>query len=293
MAEPILGQALALQSEFRPDTSQVLTRAVDKIGNVTLKKQLAAQKAAEAKAKREQEIAGMVKLDGAKVNTHFAQDVKDVVADSYAKMIEASQRGDIIAVNQLKTEADIKLKNLVQQSEDQEKYKSLEQQGYYIPPQVKTALSLPRAQGQQVLSELYKKNPELQNIISFDQYGNYTYKPVKNLDLDKDFQARINAMDNLFVPTSEKSVNERTKDELQVYAIPDNFLRTEAKMLAQDPDVIDIISLKHKPELMAIVDKIKQANPKIDNAEAVLQGVEQFVYQGLQSRSKKDRKSVV
>ena len=35
MAEPILGQALALQSEFRPDTTQVLTKAVSKIGDVT------------------------------------------------------------------------------------------------------------------------------------------------------------------------------------------------------------------------------------------------------------------
>ena len=291
MAEPILGQALALQSEFRPDTSQVLTRAVDKIGNVTLKKQLAEAKAAEAKAKRQQEIAGMVKLDGVKVNTHYAQDVKDIVSNSYAKMIEAEQRGDGIAVSRLKTEAQIELQNKVQQSEDQEKFKALEQQGFYIPEKIKTALSMSRPEAQKYLTEIFKTNPEYQTILNFDQYGNYAYKPVKNLDLDKDFQARINAMDNLFVPTPSKSVNARTSDEYQIYAIPEEFLRKEAKMLSQDPDVIDIVNLKHKPELQAIVGEIKKVNPNIDNTAAILQGVEQYVYQGLKSRSEKTVKS--
>jgi hypothetical protein len=287
MAEPILGQALALQSEFRPDTTQVLTRAVDKIGNVTLKKQLAEAKAAEAKAKRQQEIAGMVKLDGVKVNTHYAQDVKDIVSNSYAKMIEAEQRGDGIAVSRLKTEAQIELQNKVQQSEDQEKFKALEQQGFYIPEKIKTALSMSRPEAQKYLTEIFKTNPEYQTILNFDQYGNYAYKPVKNLDLNEEFQKTIKSMDNLYVPTGTKTVDPRTRRQSEVYEIPETNLRTEAKMISQNPDVFDIVNLKHKPELEAIVGEIKKANPNIDNAQAVSQGVEEYVFRDLMSRRKK------
>ena len=261
MAEPILGQALALQSEFRPDTSQVLTRAVDKIGNATLKKQIAEQKAAEAKAKRQQEIAGMVKLDGVKVNTHYAQDVKNIVSDSYAKMIEASQRGDGIAINQLKTQAELELKNKVQQSEDQNNFLALKKQGFYIAPEIEAAFAMPRAEGQAYLKKVYEQKPELRGIVDVNQYGDYVFNPIKDLDLQADFRDVVTKNELLFKPTGQKVVDQTTKDQLEVYKIPKTNIQEFALLKSQDPEIKANIILKDKAGFAIYVNQVKTANP--------------------------------
>ena len=95
MAEPILGQALALQSEFRPDTTQVLTKAVSKIGDVTLKKQIAEAKAAETKAKREQDIMAAIKLKSGKLGVHYVGDAQKLLTQGISEITEATQKGDL------------------------------------------------------------------------------------------------------------------------------------------------------------------------------------------------------
>jgi hypothetical protein len=261
MAEPILGQALALQSEFRPDTSQVLTRAVDKIGNVTLKKQLAEAKAQEAKAKRLQEIMGAVKLDGAKVNRHFLPEASKKYAEGIASLQESALKGDIMGVNAKKGQLEMEFANMAKQSDALDNFLSLKKQGFYIAPEIESAFAMPKAEGQAYLKKVYEQKPELKGIVDVNEYGDYVFNPVKDLDLKSDFRKMLTENKALLAPTGVKTRNEATKDETEVYKIPESNIKEFAMFKAQDPDIRANIILKQKEEYAPFVAAVKAANP--------------------------------
>ena len=262
MAEPILGQALALQSEFRPDTTQVLTKAVSKIGDVTLKKQLAEAKAAETKAKRQQEIMGAVKLDGAKVNRHFLPEAQRRYAEGIAQMQESAMKGDIMGVNNLKGQLEMEFNNLSEQSKALDNFLSLKKQGFYIAPEIETAFSMPKEQGQAYLKKVYELKPELKGIVDVNEYGDYVFNPIKDLDLQADFRDVVTKNELLFKPTGQRATNTETKDQLELYKIPKENIQEFALLKSQDPEIKANIILKDKAGLSVFVNQIKAANPK-------------------------------
>jgi hypothetical protein len=261
MAEPILGQALALQSEFRPDTSQVLTRAVDKIGNATLKKQIAEQKAAEAKAKRLQEIMGAVKLEGAKVNRHFLPEAQRRYAEGIAQMQESALKGDLMGVTAKRGQLEMEFANMAKQSDALDNFLSLKKQGFYIAPEIEAAFAMPKAEGQAYLQEVYKQKPELKGIVDVNQYGDYVFNPIKDLDLQADFRDVVTKNELLFKPTGQKVVDQTTKDQLEVYKIPKANIQEFALLKSQDPEIKANIILKDKAGFATYVNQVKAANP--------------------------------
>jgi len=291
MAEPILGQALALQSEFRPDTTQVLTKAVDKIGNVTLKKQLAAQKAAEARAKREQEILSAVKLDGAKVNRHFLPEAQKKYAQGIAQMQEYAMKGDILGVNNLKGQLEMEFDNLAKQSDAVDKFIDSEKQGFIVPQELKVAFSMPKAQGQAYLQELFKQKPELRGIVDVNEYGDYAFNTIKNIDPEKEFTSILDMNENLYSPTGTKVIDEKTKDQLEVYKISDDNIRKFAQIKAQDPEFRANIFLKNKKDLEPIAAQLQATNKNLTPQEATEMAVEGYIYKQLSDRNKKTIKS--
>lgn len=261
MAEPILGQALALQSEFRPDTTQVLTKAVDKLGNVTLKKQIAEQKAAEAKAKRLQEIMGAIKLDGAKVNRHFLPEASKKYAEGIASMQESAMKGDVMAVNSKKGQLEMEFANLTKQSDALDNFTSLKKQGFYIAPEIEAAFAMPKEEGQAYLKKVYEQKPELKGLVDINEYGDYVFNPIKDLDLQADFRDVVTKNELLFKPTGQKVVDETAKDQLELYKIPKENIQEFALLKSQDPEIKANIILKDKAGYSAYVDKVKTANP--------------------------------
>jgi hypothetical protein len=261
MAEPILGQALALQSEFRPDTSQVLTRAVDKIGNVTLKKQLAEQKAAEAKAKRLQEIMGAVKLEGAKVNRHFLPEAQRRYAEGIASMQESALKGDLMGVTAKRGQLEMEFANMAKQSDALDNFLSLKKQGFYIAPEIEAAFSMPKAEGQAYLKKVYEQKPELRGIVDVNEYGDYVFNPIKDLDLQADFRDVVTKNEWLLKPTGTKVIDQTTKDQLEVYKIPKANIQEFALLKSQDPEIKANIILKDKAGFSAYVNQVKTANP--------------------------------
>ncbi len=269
MAEPILGQALALQSEFRPDTSQVLTRAVDKIGNATLKKQIAEQKAAEAKAKRLQEIMGAVKLDGAKVNRHFLPEAQRRYAEGIAQMQESAMKGDIMGVNNLKGQLEMEFNNLSEQSKALDNFLSLKKQGFYIAPEIEAAVAMPKAEGQAYLKKVYEQKPELKGLVDVNEYGDYVFNPIKDLDLQADFRDVVTKNELLFKPTGQRTTNTETKDQLELYKIPKENIQEFALLKSQDPEIKANIILKDKAGFAAYVNQVKTANPNATPAPTI------------------------
>jgi hypothetical protein len=261
MAEPILGQALALQSEFRPDTSQVLTRAVDKIGNVTLKKQLAEAKAEEAKAKRLQEIMGAVKLDGAKVNRHFLPEAQRKYAEGIASMQESALKGDLMGVTAKRGQLEMEFANMAKQSDALDNFLSLKKQGFYIAPEIEAAFAMPKAEGQAYLKKVYEEKPELKGLVDVNQYGDYVFNPIKDLDLQADFRDVVTKNELLFKPTGQRTTNTETKDQLELYKIPKENIQEFALLKSQDPEIKANIILKDKAGFSAYVNQLRAANP--------------------------------
>jgi hypothetical protein len=261
MAEPILGQALALQSEFRPDTTQVLTKAVSKIGDVTLKKQLAEAKAAETKAKRLQEIMGAVKLEGAKVNRHFLPEAQRRYAEGIAQMQESAMKGDIMGVNNLKGQLEMEFNNLSEQSKALDNFLSLKKQGFYISPEIEAAFAMPKAEGQAYLKKVYEQKPELKGLVDVNEYGDYVFNPIKDLDLQADFRDVVTKNELLFKPTGQKVVDETAKDQLELYKIPKENIQEFALLKSQDPEIKANIILKDKAGFATYVNQVKTANP--------------------------------
>ena len=291
MAEPILGQALALQSEFRPDTSQVLTRAVDKIGNATLKKQIAEQKAAEAKAKRLQEIMGAVKLEGAKVNRHFLPEAQRRYAEGIAQMQESAMKGDIMGVNNLKGQLEMEFNNLSEQSKALDNFLSLKKQGFYISPEIEAAFAMPKAEGQAYLQEVYKQKPELKGLVDVNEYGDYVFNPIKDLDLQADFRELLTKNKALLAPTGVRTRNTGTMDESEVYKIPEDKILQFAVFKAQDPQIKANILLKQKAEFAPFVDAAKAANPTATPEEIENKALVSFINKKLQDQNSEIVKS--
>ena len=285
MAEPILGQALALQSEFRPDTSQVLTRAVDKIGNVTLKKQLAEAKAQEAQAKRLQEIMGAVKLDGAKVNRHFLPEAQRRYAEGIASLQESALKGDIMGVNAKKGQLEMEFANMAKQSDAMDNFLSLKKQGFYIAPEIEAAFSMPKEQGQAYLKKVYEQKPELKGIVDVNEYGDYVFNPVKDIDLKSDFRKMLTENKALLAPTGVKTRNEATKDETEVYKIPESNIKEFAMFKAQDPDIRANIILKQQAEYAPFVAAVKAANPNATPEQIENTALVSFISKKLQDEN--------
>jgi hypothetical protein len=291
MAEPILGQALALQSEFRPDTTQVLTRAVDKIGNVTLKKQLAEAKAQEAQAKRLQEIMGAVKLDGAKVNRHFLPEATKKYAEGIASLQESALKGDIMGVNAKKGQLEMEFDNIAKQSDAMDNFLSLKKQGFYIAPEIETAFSMPKAEGQAYLKKVYELKPELKGIVDVNEYGDYVFNPIKDLDLQADFRDVVTKNELLFKPTGQRATNTETKDQLELYKIPKTNIQEFALLKSQDPEIKANIILKDKAGFSAYVNQVKTANPNATPEQVENTALSAYIYDKLEKINEKTVKS--
>lgn len=291
MAEPILGQALALQSEFRPDTSQVLTRAVDKIGNATLKKQIAEQKAAEAKAKRLQEIMGAVKLEGAKVNRHFLPEAQRRYAEGIASMQESALKGDLMGVTAKRGQLEMEFANMAKQSDALDNFLSLKKQGFYIAPEIEAAFAMPKAEGQAYLQEVYKQKPELKGIVDVNQYGDYVFNPIKDIDLQGDLRELLTKNKALLAPTGVRTRNTGTMDESEVYKIPEDKIQQFAVFKAQDPQIKANIILKQKAEFAPFVDAAKAANPTATPEEIENKALVSFINKKLQDQNSEIVKS--
>lgn len=291
MAEPILGQALALQSEFRPDTTPLLTRAADKLGDINLKKTIAKQKAEEAKQKRLQEISSSVKLASPKVNTHFIPEAQQLYVQGIDEIMKAAQEGDIRKKLELEGKYQMMFNNIAMQSEAADKFLESEKQGFIVPQEVKVAFAMPKQQGQQYLKDLFNKKPELRGLVDINEYGDYTFNNIKNLNVEDDLVETISKNERLLAPTGKKVVNYRTKDEEEIYRIPDDKIQEFSIIKSQDPELRANILLKDREKLEEYTQKAQAAKPSMTAEEAAEVGLQNYLFDKLQKVNEKRIKS--
>jgi len=280
MAEPILGQALALQSEFRPDTSQVLTRAVDKIGNVTLKKQLAAAKAEEAKAKREQDIMAAIKLKSGKLGVHYVGDAQKLLTQGISEITEATQKGDLAKKVLLEGQYQTALDNLVKENETLDNFKKTKQQGGLIPAPVELGLDMPRAQANEYFKKLLVENPEYRLIFDQTPEGYYTFNPIKKIDEASEYGKLINANAREFAVENVEKINGK---DIVSYKIADSRINDLANLLASDDTYRANALINNKQAVNNEIQSALKANPALTQEEAQEIGIKSYFVKNLQS----------
>jgi len=280
MAEPILGQALALQSEFRPDTSQVLTRAVDKIGNVTLKKQLAAAKAAETKAKREQDIMASINLKAGKLGVHYVGDAQKLLTQGISEITEATQKGDLAKKVLLEGQYQTALDNLVFENNLLENFKKTKQQGGLIPDEVELGFSMPRAQANEYFKKLLTERPEFRFVFDQTPEGYYKFNPVKQINEAEEYGKIINANKSEY---AVQSIKRQDGKDIVSYKIPDARINDLANLLANDKNYVINALINNTKAVNNEVQAALQANPALTKEEAEEIGIKSYFVKNLQS----------
>lgn len=280
MAEPILGQALALQSEFRPDTTQVLTKAVDKIGNVTLKKQLAEAKAAETKAKREQDIMAAIKLKSGKLGVHYVGDAQKLLTQGISEITEATQKGDLAKKVLLEGQYQTALDNLVKENETLDNFKKTKQQGGLIPAPVELGLDMPREQANEYFKKLLVENPEYRLIFDQTPEGYYTFNPIKKIDEASEYGKLINANAREFAVENVERINGK---DVVSYKISDSRINDLATLLASDDTYRANALINNKQAVNNEIQSALKANPTLTQEEAQEIGIKSYFVKNLQS----------
>jgi hypothetical protein len=280
MAEPILGQALALQSEFRPDTTQVLTRAVSKIGDVTLKKQLAEAKSAEAKAKREQDIMAAIKLKSGKLGVHYVGDAQKLLTQGISEITEATQKGDLAKKVLLEGQYQTALDNLVKENETLDNFKKTKQQGGLIPAPVELGFDMPRAQANEYFKKLLVENPEYRLIFDQTPEGYYTFNPIKKIDEASEYGKLINANAREFAVENVEKINGK---DIVSYKIADSRINDLANLLASDDTYRANALINNKQAVNNEIQSALKANPALTQEEAQEIGIKSYFVKNLQS----------
>jgi len=89
----------------------------------------------------------------------------------------------------------------------------------------------------------------------------------------------------LLAPTGVKTRNEATKDETEVYKIPESNIKEFAMFKAQDPDIRANIILKQKEEYAPFVAAVKAANPNATPEQIENTALVSFISKKLQDEN--------
>jgi hypothetical protein len=181
--------------------------------------------------------------------------------------------------------------NLAIQSEAADNFLNAEKSGFIVPQEIKVAFSMPKEQGQAYLKQAIKQKPELANLVNINEYGDYAFNTVKNIDLARDLQMNIGRMENLYAPTGKKVRNMVTRDEEEVYKIPAAKLREEAMFISQNPEVLQNIILKDRVGIEKYTKDVMAKNPAITEPEAMQLAAQNYVFDKLENLNEKRVKS--
>lgn len=287
MAEPTLGEGLALQSNWAPDTSKVITAGTGKMLDMGLKKELAKQKAEEERAKRNQQIMSSIKVDTPKVNTHLLPEAQKLYTNATSELMQAAMKGDIVGKSEIEGRYKMLFNNLELQSQAIDKFLSSENQGFIVPQEVKVAFAMPKEQGQAYLKDLLSKKPELRTLVDVNEYGDYAFNSVKNRDLPEDFSSIIGRNERLFQGTGKKTRNYLTRDEDELYKIPTERIDEFSTQLAVDPEFRANVILKDKPTFDKYVSDAATSNPNLTPEQLEQVALKKYSFDKLQNVNQK------
>ena len=280
MAEPTLGEGLALQSNWAPDTSKVITAGTGKMLDMGLKKELAKQKAAEAASKERLLIASKYSLKSPKISIHNLDDAQTVAGQyTHTGMTKAIQ-GDSIGAQDDLFKGQTELAAIETRDKQMLNFINSSEKGFLIPEDLKAGFQMRKKEGQEYLSKIIAEKPEYSEIFQVDEYGNYTYSPVKNIDLTQDYKDIINNNASEFAQVSYKNVGGR---QIQEYKIQDARIDALAQEMTKDRNYTVNALLKDKAGVNEQIALVLKANPSLTKDKAAEIGFQNYFKNKLQS----------
>lgn len=287
MAEPTLGEGLALQSNWAPDTSKVITAGTGKMLDMGLKKELAKQKAEEERAKRNQQIMSSIKVDTPKVNTHLLPEAQKLYTSATSELMQAAMKGDIVGKSEIEGRYKMLFNNLELQSQAIDKFLASENQGFIVPQEVKIAFGMPKEQGQAYLKDLLTKKPELRTLVDVNEYGDYAFNSVKNRNLPQDFTTIIGQNERLMRGTGKKTRNYLTSDEEELYKIPTERIDEFSTQMAVDPEFRANVILKDRVTYDKYVSDAAADNPSLTPEQLEQVALKKYSFDKLENANQK------
>lgn len=280
MAEPTLGEGLALQSNWAPDTSKVITAGTGKMLDMGLKKELAKQKAAEAASKERLQIASKYGLKSPKISMHNLEDAQSVAAQYTQSAITKANQGDYIGAQDDLFKGQTELAAIETRDKQMLNFIGSSEKGFLIPEDLKAGFQMRKKEGQEYLNKLIAEKPEYSEVFQVDEYGNYTYSPVKNIDLTEDYKGIINKNASQFAEVSYKNLGGR---QIQEYKIQDARIDDLAQEMTKDRNYTVNALLKDKAGVNEQIALVLKANPSLPKDKASEIGFQNYFKKQLQS----------
>ena len=280
MAEPTLGEGLALQSNWAPDTSKVITAGTGKMLDMSLKKEIAKQKAEEAAAKEKLLIASKYGLKAPKISMHNLEDAQNVASQYTQSSISKAYAGDLIGAQEELFKGQTELAAIEQRDKQMLNFINSSEKGFLIPEDLKAGFQMRKKEGQEYLNKLIAEKPEYSEIFQRDEYGNYTYSPVKNIDLTEDYKDIINNNASQFALMSYKNVG---GSQIKEYKIQDARIDALSKEMAKDRNYVVNALLKDKQGVNEQISLVSKSNPSLTKDEAAEIGFQNYFKNKLQS----------
>ncbi len=278
MAEPILGEGLALQSNWQPDTSKVITAGTGKLLDIDLRKQIAKQKAEEAKAKEEMLIASKFTLKTPKISIHNVDRAKDIATKSTADAIRMARMGDLVGAQNSINQGQAEL-NAIEVA-DKQLQQFVTSKGNLLPEKLIAGLQMRKSDAKPYLDKVLTENPEYAEIFNEDEFGNYRFNPVKDLDLTQNYADVIANNASQFAQISQKNVGGR---RIQEYKIMPERIGALATEMAMDRNYVVNALFKDKQGVNAEINRIGKLNPSLTTEQVREEGLKSYFRNKLES----------
>jgi hypothetical protein len=273
MAEPILGEALALQSNFKPDTTPVLTKSLLRAEEMDMRKALAKQKAEEAKQKRLDAATSAIKPFEAKLNPYFLPEGQKTFSGLITGMMEARKQGRDLDAVQLQQQGVLEAQRLQLRNDEMERFFNLPEKEFLNDKELRSIRNMPAEKGRGELGKLLERRPELRVMVSQDEQGDPIFNPIKNIPIEDELGKIMRDNERLFT----EKVGSRKKDANTfefVYKMPKDKVEALATELSLNPEIQANIIFKERAGYDAVYDKIVKDNPNLDPMQAQQKAVQ-------------------
>ena len=262
MAEPILGEALALQSNFQPDTTPLLTRSLMRAEEMDLKKAIRAQKQQEAEQKRLAQIAGSLKIDYGKIHPHYIKSAQKLVAGGINAIQNLDPRD---YANKLRIQSDMEagLQNLRNQSDQLSVFEKGDMQGFLVPQDLKMMFRGDYEEVQPKLRQFLEEKPQYKLLFNVDEQGNYIFSGLKDVNVDQELIKDAKSLEYRYEPTKDYRIDPTTKDKYVKYKLPDKIINELATTRSQDPEYVANILVKNNKEVSKEFARLAPLNPNM------------------------------
>lgn len=289
MVEPILGEGLALQSNFRPTTEPILTKSLLRADEMDMKKALQKQKQEEAKQKRMDDIYGKIKPLEGKLNPYYQSKAKKEYSQYINQSLEAAKKGDQDNLARLNQDFTLRAQGLKEQSDKMDEFLNSSRQGFLVPPEIAEIRELSDDKADAKLRQLLKDKPEYSNIINVGEDGSMTFNQVKDVPVNKLLTDALEASKELATEqVGSRMIDKNTREFIR--KIPKDKIDLIASNLALDADVQNNLIVKDRKGYDAIYDKLEAANPNGNPMELRQMAVSKLLsdkLEGLNQRSEK------